>query len=145
MNKKGIFSKKQYENIYSSGSQPARLYGNPRSHKLKSESDKLTFRLIVSSIGAYNYKLDKFLTSMLEPVIPKDHCTKDSFSFCKEIKKIISTNKFLMSYYICSLFTGIPLNKTIDLARFNLVKLIFDSNPNIKSTKKNLKKLLETF
>ena len=68
--------------IYPSGSQPARLYGNHKTHKLKSESDKLTFRPIVSSIGAYNYK-PKFLTSMLDPVIPKDHCTKDSFSFCK--------------------------------------------------------------
>ena len=33
-----------------------------------------------------------------------------------------------------SLFTGIPLNETIDLA----VKLIFDNNPNIKITKKVL-------
>ena len=104
-------------------------------HKLKSESDKLTFRPIVSSIGAYNYKLAKFLTSMLDDVIPKDHCTKDSFSFCKKIKKLSSTNKFLISYDICSLFTRFPLNKTIELA----VKLIFDNNPNIKITKKDLK------
>ena len=96
LNKKGFFSKEQYENIYPSGSQPARLYGNPKTHKLKSESDKLTFRPIVSSIGAYSYKLDKFLTSMLDPVIPKDHCTKDSFLFCKEIKKVSSTNQFLI-------------------------------------------------
>ena len=34
-----------------------------------------------------------------------------------------------------SLFTSIPLNETIDLA----VKLIFDNNPNIKITKKDLK------
>ena len=76
---------------------------------------------------------------MLDPVIPKDHCTKDSFSFCKEIKEESSTNKFLISYDICSLFTSIPLNETIDLA----VKLIFDNNPNIKITKKDLKKLFE--
>ena len=40
-----------------------------------------------------------------------------------------------MSYDICSLFTRFPLNKTIELA----VKLIFDNNPNIKITKKDLK------
>ena len=137
LNKKGFFSKEQYENIYPSGSQPARLYGNPKTHKLKSESDKLTFRPIVSSIGAYNYKLAKFLTSMLDPVIPIDHWTKDSFSFCKVIKKVSSTNKFLIYYDICTLFTSIPLNETIDLA----VKLTFDNNPNIKITKKDLKKL----
>ena len=139
LNKKGFFSKEQYENIYPSGSQPARLYGNPKTQKLKSESDKLTFRLIVSSKGAYNYKLAKFLTSMLYPVIPKDHCTKDSFLFCKETEKVSSTNKFLISYDVCGLFTSIPLNETKDLG----VKLIFDNNPNIKITKKDLKKLFE--
>ena len=76
---------------------------------------------------------------MLDPVIPKDHCTKGSFLFCKEIKKVSSTNKFLISFDICSLFTRIPLNETIDLA----VKLIFDNKPNIQSTKKDLKTLFE--
>ena len=86
LNKKGFFSKEQYDNIHPSGSQPATLYGNLKTHKLKSESEKLTFSPIVSSMGAYNYKLAKFLTSMLDPAITKDYCTKDSFSFCKEIK-----------------------------------------------------------
>ena len=48
-------------------------------------------------------------------------------------------NKFLIYYDICSLFTKILLNETIDLA----AKLIFDNNPNIKITKKHLKKLFE--
>ena len=65
-----------YSNPYPSGSQPARLYDNPKTHKLKSESDKLTFRPIVSSIGSHHYMLAKFLTSMLAPVIPEDHSTK---------------------------------------------------------------------
>ena len=76
---------------------------------------------------------------MLGPVIPKDHCTEDSISFCKEIKKVSSTNKFLVSYDLCSLFTSIPLNETIDLA----AKLIFDNNPNIKITERDLKKLFD--
>ena len=139
LSKKGFFSKEKYENLYPSGSQPARLYGNPKTHKLKSQSDKLTFRPVVSFIGAYNYTLAKFLTSMLDPAIPKDHCSKDSFSFCKEIKKVSPTNKFLISYDTCSLFTSIALNETIDLG----VELISDNNPNIKITKKDLKKLFE--
>ena len=76
---------------------------------------------------------------MLDPVTPKDHCAKDCFSFCKEIEKVSSINKSLISYDICSLFTSIPLNKTIGL----VVKLIFDNNPNIKITKSDLKKLCE--
>ena len=54
-------------------------------------------------------------------------------------KKVSSINKILISYDICSLFTSIPLNKTIDLT----VKLVFDNNPNIKITKKDLTKLFE--
>ena len=115
------------------------MYGYPKKNKLKSGSDKITFRPIVSSIGAYNYKLAKVLTSMLDPVIPKDHCTKDYFSFCKEIEKVSSIDKSLISYDICSWFTGIPLNKTSDL----VVELIIDNNPNIKITKNDLKKLFE--
>ena len=129
---KGFFTKDQYDKIYPCGSQPARLYGNPKTHKLKSPSDKLTFRPIVSSICAYNYNLAKFLTDMLDPVIPKDYCAKDSFSFSKEIKEVSSSDKSLISYDVCSLFTSIPLNETIDIA----VNLIFDNNPNIKITKK---------
>ena len=102
LNKKDFFSKGEYESIYYSSSHPASLCGNPKTHKLKSESDKLTLCPIVSSISEYNRKVPKFLTSMLDPVISKDHCTKNLFSFCKEIKKFISTNKFLMSYEICS-------------------------------------------
>ena len=37
LNKKGFLSKEKYENIYPNGSQPARLYDNPKTHKLKSE------------------------------------------------------------------------------------------------------------
>ena len=112
---------------------------NQLGYKSKSGSDKLTFRPIVSSIVTYNYKIANFLIRVLDPVIPKDHCTKDSFSLCKELEKVSSTSKFSTSYVICSLFTGIPVNKTIDLA----VKLIFDNNLNIEIRKKDLKKLFE--
>ena len=101
--RKVFLSKEQYGNIYPSGSQPARLYRNPKTRKLKSGSDKLTFRPVVSSMDAYNYKLTKFLTGMLDPVIPKDHCGKDSFPFCKELKKVSSTKGSLISHDLCSL------------------------------------------
>ena len=91
LNKKYFFSKGEFESIYYSSSHPASLCGNPNPKTP-----------IVLSISEYNCKVAKFLTSMLDPVISKDHCTKNLFSFCKEIKKFISTNKFLMSYEICS-------------------------------------------
>ena len=43
----------------------------------------------------------------------------------------------MVSYHVCSLFTNIPLNETIDLA----VDIIFDNNQSMEFTKPQLKKL----
>ena len=51
---KNFFTEDVYDNIYPCGSKPARIYRNPKTHKLKSKKDKLTFRPIVSSISIYN-------------------------------------------------------------------------------------------
>ena len=93
-----------------------------RRIKLKSTTDTLTFRPIVSSIGTCNYNLAIFLIDMLDPVIPTEYCAKESFSFCKEVQEVSSSNKFMISCDICSLFTSIPLKETIDIE----VNLIFD-------------------
>ena len=59
-------------------------------HKVKNESDTPPFRPIVSSIGSYNYNLSKFLCNMLTPFIPEQHCTKDTFTFVKELNQVSS-------------------------------------------------------
>ena len=74
---------------------------------------------------------------MLDPIIPTSHCTKDSFTFCEEIKKVSATNRFLISYDVCSLFTSIPLKETIDIA----VNLLFEHNLGLNITKVAFKKL----
>ena len=126
MKKKNIFTTETYEKIYPSGSKPAFIYGIPKIHKFKHKNiSDLSLRPIISSIGTYNYNLAKFLSSHLEPVISTTHCTKDSFSFCEEIKNVRASNKFLVSYDVCSLFTSIPLAKTIDIA----VDLLFEKKP----------------
>ena len=73
----------------------------------------------------------KFLTDMLDPVVPTEYCAKDSFSFCKEIQEVSSSNIFMISYNVCSLFTSILLKETIDIA----VNLIFDKYPDLKTAR----------
>ena len=136
---KKFFTKEVYDKIYPSGSKPASIYGLPKIHKLNVQRNNLSLRPIVSSIGTYNYHLSKFLTDLLDPIIPTSHCTKDSFTFCEEIKKVSATNRFLISYDVCSLFTSIPLKETIDIA----VNLLFEHNPGLNITKAELKKLFE--
>ena len=89
---------------------------------------------IISSIGTHNYNLVKFLSSLLEPVISTTHCTKDSFSFCEEIKKVRTSNTFLVSYDVCSLFTSIPLNEAIIIT----VDLLFEKNLGFKISKADI-------
>ena len=136
---KDFFTKKQCYNLYPCGSQPSKIYGTPKTHKLKSHTDTLRFRPVVSYIGTYNYNSAKFLRDMLDPVIPTEYCAKDSFSFCKEVQEVSSSNKFMISYDVCSLFTSIPLKETIDIA----LNLIFDKYPDLKITRQELKKLFE--
>ena len=93
---------------------------------------------------AYRYiqllKLAKYLSDLLTPLIPTEHCTKDNtFTFVEELKKVRTTNSFLVSFDVESLFTNIPLDETISLA----VDLILSNNPNIKTTRAELSRLFE--
>ena len=119
------------EGIYPSGSQPSRLYGTPKVHKIKSDSRVPPFRRIVSSIGNFNYNISRFLCDMLTPFILTDYCTHDLFSFVKEIQEVSVSDYFMVSYDVCSLFTNIPSNEIIDLA----VDIIFHNNQSMSITK----------
>ena len=93
-------------------------------------------RPVASSIGSYKHHLSKFITDLLDLFIPTSHCTKDSFTFSKQTKKVSATNRFLISYDVCSLFTSTPLKETIDIA----ANLLFQYNPGSNITKNELKK-----
>ena len=132
------FTKETYEKLLPSRSKLTFKYETPKILKLKHHIiNDLSLRPIISSIGTYNnnnnnnnYSLGKFLSSILEPVVSTTHCTKDSFSFCEEIKKVRANNKILVSYDVCRLFTSIPLTETIDIT----VDLLFEKK---KKKKKN--------
>ena len=125
--------------MYPSGSSVARAYGLPKMHKIKSDTDKLKLRPIISSIKTYNYELSSFLGKLLSPCINKDYSADDTFTFVTDIRKVSANIKFMVSYDVISLFTNIPLNETMNIA----VEVIFKNNPNIKITKPELVKLLK--
>ena len=60
------------------------MYGIPN---LKSPTDKITFRPIFSSIGTYDYKLAKFLTDLLDPIILTDYCARTPFHFASKYQR----------------------------------------------------------
>ena len=120
--------------MYLSGSAPARIYGTPKMHKFSSSDSFPKLRPIVSSIGTFNYNLARFLCDLLSPLVPNDYSCKDTFSFVSQIKNANLSKKFLVSYDVTSLFTNIPLQETIDIA----INLIFNHNPNLNISKKDL-------
>ena len=105
-------------------------------HKFLSSNSFPKLRPIVSSIGTFNYNLDRFLSDLLSPFVLNDYSSKDTFSFVPQIKNANLSKTFLVSYDVTNLFTNIPLHETIDIA----MNLIFDQNPNIDITKKELNK-----
>ena len=94
-------------------------------------------RPIVSSIGTYNYKLAKYLSKVLNDIIPMQHCATDSFSFVQDLNSQNALNTYMVSYDVVSLFTNVPLIEVINLA----IDLILDKCPNFKMSRLQLKKL----
>ena len=70
LNMAGHLDDRTYTSIYPCGSQPARIYGLPKMHKLRGPNGLPKFRPIVSFIGTYSYDLAKFLCGLLTPHIP---------------------------------------------------------------------------
>ena len=123
--------------MYPSGSAPARIYGTPKMHRFSSSDLFPKFLPIVSSTGTFNYNFARFLCDLCSPLVPNDYSCKDTFTFVSQIKNANLSKLFLVSYDVTSLFTSIPLQETIDIA----INLIFNHNPNLNITKKELKKL----
>ena len=120
--------------MYPSGSAPACIYGTPKTHKFSSSYSFPKVRLIVSSIGTFNYNLARFPCDLLSPLVPNDYFCKYTFSFVSQFKNPNLSKKFFVSYDVSSLFTNIPLQETIYIA----INLIFNHNPNLNITKKEL-------
>ena len=88
-------------------------------------------------MGTFNYNLASYLGQMLKNVSPMNHSCSDTFTFLNDLGHFDLENKFMISYDVCSLFTNIPLNETLDLA----VKLIIDDKPDLNITPNELKEL----
>ena len=67
-----------YQDVFPEAHKPARLYGLHKLQKICNSNDTPPLRPIVSSINSYNLNLAKYLSSLLNPLIPNNHSAKDS-------------------------------------------------------------------
>ena len=92
-----------YSRIYPSRLQPARIYGLPVIHKLKSSDVAQPFRPIVFSDNTYNYQLAKYLCNLFQHHLPSTYAISDIFSFVQELKSIDFSKNFMVSFDVVSL------------------------------------------
>ena len=89
------------------------MYGLPKTHK-----EGTLLRPILSMTGLSHHELGKWLASLLQPVLERflSHCISDLFMFAKTMQNFdIDSNVFMCSFDVSSLFTNIPLDKTIKI------------------------------
>ena len=119
-----------------------------RAHRL-SKIDKQLFKLpyfqaIVDTTNAPHYGVSKFLTNLLNPLTQNGYTVKDSFEGAKMIHKIppelFDGGYQYFSFGVTSIFTNVPLNKTINI----ILERIYKENlANAKLRKNALKKLIK--
>ena len=76
LKKENFITEEKYRFCRSTGSQPARIYGLPKTHKTG-----VPLRPIVSASGTFNYNLARLLVRKLEHLRQNQLMIKDSFSF----------------------------------------------------------------
>jgi len=94
----------------SCGSTAGVLYSLPKIHK-----SGCPFCPIVSSINTYNYNLASFLVGVLKLISTSQFTIKDSFSFVDWVKSHKHNNQIMCSFDVCSLFTNVLLDETIQI------------------------------
>ena len=96
------------------------LYSLCKTHK--KVLDKFPpFRPILSAIKTSSYNLAKFLVPLIQHITKNNFTVKDSFEFSKKICGQ-SSEHFMVSLDVESLFTNIPLEETIKICCDSLYK-----------------------
>ena len=122
------FGEETVKNLIPSGSTPGKLYGLIKIHKEDNPA-----RPVVSMIGTPEYKLAKFLDTIIKPYIPNKYVINSTDDFLTHIKDFsFTSNQFLVSFDAKSLFNNVPLNYTIDIIADYIFSLERKDQPPIK-------------
>ena len=121
--------------------QIARAHGLPKTHKHYERLPKL--RPIIDTTNTPYYGISKFLSNLLNPLTENEYIVQDSFCAAKKIreipKELFDDGYRFASFDVESLFTSIPLSRTINI----ILDRIYNQTlltTNIK--KRTLRKLL---
>ena len=143
LKKRGEINEEEFKTMFPDNAKIGRAHGTAKVHKDFARIPPL--RPIVDTIGSTHYGVGKFITKLLNPLTQNDYSLKDSFEAAHRIRNDIPDSLYdegyvLVSFDVKSLFTNVPLKKTIDviLDRVYNQRLV---TTNLK--KRTLKKLIE--
>ena len=133
----------EYKRLYPSGSAPGKFYGTAKLHKISINDgvDKLPIRPIISNIGTPTYQLAKYIAKLLSPLANSEYTVTSTKDFIEKIKNVkVPDGHQLISFDVYqSLFTNVPLQKTIDI----ILKRIYENEEiNTCISKKDMKDML---
>ena len=115
---KTILISQEYSRLHPNGSCPGKFYGAAKIHEILATDnvDKLPNRPIASNINTSTYKLAKHLAKLLSPLSRSQYAVNSTKHFIEAIKHDkIPAGCQMISFDVKSLFTSIPLNKTIEI------------------------------
>ena len=139
---KSKFTEQEYKKLYPTGSCPGKFYGTAKIHKIpvNGNIDDLPIRPIVSIINTATYNLAKYLTKLLAPLRESEYIIKSTKDFIGKVKSKEVTNGYQMvSSDVKSLFTNVPLDRTIDI----VLRRIYDKHElQTPITRSEMKELL---
>ena len=118
------------QSLIPTGSKPGKLYGLIKVHKINNPA-----RPVVSMIGTPEYKLAKFLDSVIKPSIPDKYMLSSTNHFIEKLKQVnVQSHQILVSFNVVSLFTNVPLAETIQI----IANYLFGKdNPNTPPMEKH--------
>ena len=134
-------TKEEYHMMRPKNGKLARAHGLSKTHKEYNNTRK--FRPIVDSTGTPHYSAGKFLTNLLNPLAVNEYKLKDSFDAVNKIQNmpppLFDNGCNYVSFDVESLFTNVPIRRTIDII---LKRIYIDKVISTNLKKRSKKKLL---
>ena len=112
---------KQYEKMSATSNKPAQLYGTAKTHKFDCISnitvESLKFHPIIAQTGTCIYNAAQVISNYLKPLYTQNefiiHNTQDFPEMIRN-QPPLQPNEEYVSYNVESLFTNVPVKKTIE-------------------------------